>query len=127
MRKKMSTAAKIRRMLAKGYEPKEVARRLDCPVQHVYTVRYHENKKLGIGALVTEKPAPIPMVGVVAPKKRGRPRKVKEAVPYARPEDPHYAPTDTSDREKVAGTGPVAIPTKPSMVQRVREWFASWR
>lgn len=128
MRKKMSTAAKIRRMLAKGYEPKEIARRLDCPVQQIYTVRYHENRKMGIGALVTETPAPIPVVGVATPKKRGRPR--KETV-------------DTSDREKyVVGTPlldaaiafppsqapmPVVIPTKPSMAQRVKEWFASWR
>lgn len=111
MRKKMTTAAKIRRMLAKGYEPKEIARRLDCPVQQVYTVRYHENRKMGIGALVTETPAPIPVVGVATPKKRGRPR--KETV-------------DTSDREKVEPVRvamPVVIPTKPSLWQRVKEMF----
>ncbi len=111
MRKKMSTAAKIRRMLAKGYEPKEIARRLDCPVQQVYTVRYHENRKMGIGALVTEKSAPIPVVGVATPKKRGRPR--KETV-------------DTSDVEKmepVRVAMPVVIPTKPSLWQRVKEMF----
>jgi hypothetical protein len=93
-------------------------------VQQVYTVRYHENRKMGIGALVTETPAPIPVVGVATPKKRGRPRKER---------------VDTSDREKyVVGTPlldaaiafppsqaptPVVIPTKPSLWQRVKEMF----
>ena len=111
MRKKMTTAAKIRRMLAKGYEPKEIARRLDCPVQQVYTVRYHENRKMGIGALVTETPAPIPVVGVATPKKRGRPRKA------ARQDD------SSAREEPVRVAMPVVIPTKPSLWQRVKEMF----
>ena len=119
--KKMTTAAKIRRMLAKGYEPKEIARRLDCTVQQVYTERYKETRRMGIGTLVTEEPKAIPVVGVATPRKRGRPRKVQPQ-------------QDSSSQEErveveVASTAPVpvVIQTKPSMVQRVKEWFASWR
>jgi hypothetical protein len=115
-------------MLDKGYEPLEIARRLKCDVQRVHTVRYLDRKKAGIGALVTETPAPIPVVGVATPKKRGRPRKV--VIPTLQ--------QDSSSREKsvlaevtpaqrVHAAHPTVIYTKPTMVQRVREWFASWR
>lgn len=133
MRKKMTLAARIRRMLAKGYEPQDIARRLDCDVQRVHTVRYLERKKAGIGALVTETPKPIPVVGVATPKKRGRPRKVLPKEDSSAPEKYTFgtplldAMVQTTPAQRVHAAHPTVIYTKPSMVQRVKEWFASWR
>lgn len=132
MAKKMTLAARIRRMLDKGYEPLEIARRLKCDVQRVHTVRYLEKKKAGIGALVTETPTPIPVVGVATPKKRGRPRKVLPKEDSSSPERYEFG-TPLLDAVrggfiKPPGTPiPVVIPTKPTLVQRVKGWFASWR
>lgn len=50
-RKKPSRAAKVRAMLNKGMTPKEVADLLGIKRQVVYTIRYMDNKKKGIGAL----------------------------------------------------------------------------
>lgn len=126
MRKKMTLAAKIRRMLAKGYEPQDIARRLDCDVSRVHTVRYLEKKKDGIGALVTETPKPIPVVGVATPKKRGRPRKVQPQQDSSSQEERSVL-TEVTPAQRVHAAHPTIIYTKPSMVQRVKEWFASWR
>lgn len=136
MRKKMTLAARIRRMLAKGYEPTDIARRLDCDVQRVHTVRYLDRKKAGIGALVTETPKPIPVVGVATPKKRGRPRKVLPKEDSSAPEKYTFgtplldamAPlVQTTPAQRVHAAHPSVIPTKPTLVQRVKGWFASWR
>lgn len=133
MAKKMTLAARIRRMLDKGYEPLEIARRLKCDVQRVHTVRYLDRKKAGIGALVTETPAPIPVVGVATPKKRGRPRKVLPKEDSSSPEKYEFntalldAMTQTTPAQRVHAAHPTVIYTKPSMIQRVKGWFASWR
>ena len=129
MRKKMTLAAKIRRMLAKGYEPADIARRLDCDVQRVHTVRYLERKKAGIGALITETPKPIPVVGVATPKKRGRPRKVVAPTPQqdSSSQEERSVLTEVTPAQRTHAAHPTIIYTKPSMVQRVKGWFASWR
>lgn len=125
MRKKMTLAAKIRRMLAKGYEPTDIARRLDCDVQRVHTVRYLEKKKGGIGSLPEAKAVPTPAVGVATPKKRGRPRKVLPKEDSSSPEKSVLVTVTPAQR--VHAAHPTVIYTKPTLVQRVKGWFASWR
>lgn len=125
MAKKMTLAAKIRRMLAKGYEPTDIARRLDCDVQRVHTVRYLEKKKMGVASLPEAKAVPTPAVGVATPKKRGRPPKVLPKEDSSSPEKSVLVTVTPAQR--VHAAHPTVIYTKPTMVQRVREWFASWR
>lgn len=133
MRKKMTLAARIRRMLAKGYEPAEVARRLDCDVQRVHTVRYLERKKMGVATLPQAVVVPTPAVGVATPKKRGRPRKVLPKEDSSAPEKYEFgtpllnAMLQTTPAQRVHAAHPSVIPTKPTLVQRVKGWFASWR
>ena len=125
MRKKMTLAAKIRRMLAKGYEPTDIARRLDCDVQRVHTVRYMEKKKLGVASLPEAKALPTPAVGVATPKKRGRPRKVLPKEDSSSPEKSVLVTVTPAQR--VHAAHPTVIYTKPTLAQRVKGWFASWR
>lgn len=132
MRKKMTLAAKIRRMLDKGYEPQEIARRLDCDVSRVHTVRYLERKKMGVATLPEAIAAPTPAVGVATPKKRGRPRKTLPKEDSSSPEKYEFgtplldamAPLRSAQPGAVT---PVVIYTKPTLMQRVKGWFASWR
>lgn len=125
MAKKMTLAAKIRRMLDKGYEPLEIARRLKCDVQRVHTVRYLEKKKMGVASLPEAKAVPTPAVGVATPKKRGRPRKTLPKEDSSSPEKSVL--TEVTPAQRVHAAHPTVIYTKPSMVQRVKGWFASWR
>lgn len=133
MRKKMTLAAKIRRMLDKGYEPQDIARRLDCDVQRVHTVRYLERKKAGVASLPEAKVTPTPAVGVATPRKRGRPRKVLPKEDSSSPEKYEFgtplldAMIQTTPAQRVHAAHPSIIPTKPTLVQRVKGWFASWR
>lgn len=65
MRKKMSTAAKVRRMIEKGYTTKDIAEKLKVKPQVVYNIRYQVNKERGLGAI--GKPAPTPADGIGTP------------------------------------------------------------
>lgn len=51
MRKKISTAEKIRRMINQGYTNKEILQKLRTTPQAVYNMRYRVNKAQGLGAL----------------------------------------------------------------------------
>ena len=125
MRKKMTLAAKIRRMLDKGYEPLEIARRLKCDVQRVHTVRYLDKKKVGVATLPEAIAAPTPAVGVATPKKRGRPRKVLPKEDSSSQEKSVL--TTVTPAQRVHAAHATIIYTKPTLVQRVKGWFASWR
>lgn len=111
----------------------EIARRLKCDVQRVHTVRYLERKKMGVASLPEAVAVPTPAVGVATPKKRGRPRKVLPKEDSSSPEKYEFntalldAMTQTTPAQKVHAAHPTVIYTKPSMIQRVKGWFASWR
>lgn len=79
MAKKLSRAAKVRKLLSEGMKPKDVALKLGVSPQSVYTIRYLANKKQGVGAL----PKPEINDGGIAtvPRKRGRPAKNVIVVP----------------------------------------------
>lgn len=132
MAKKLSMAKKIRRMLDKGYAPKEISTRLGCTAQQVYNIRWYDNKVKGIGSLPAAASAVASVPAPAAPKRpRGRPR--KNPLPATTPAT--TATIDTSDIRIATPTpGSVTympaqpIPTQRSLWQRVKERVASvWR
>lgn len=60
-----SKSQRIRELLNTGMTAKQIATKVKCDPQLVYTVRWHANKKAGIAALE------------VAPARKGRPPKAK--------------------------------------------------
>lgn len=70
MKRDMSTSAKVRRLIDKGYTNKAIVEKLGCKPQAVYNIRYQVNKERGLGAI--GKPAPTPAEGIGAPPKRTR-------------------------------------------------------
>lgn len=112
MARKLPMTRKIRRLLDKGYSPKEIALRLGCTAQQVYNVRWYDNRQKGIGSLPEATPA-------VTLRNRGRPRKpaanTDTSAHRSAPPAPSYAPARP-------------IPTQPSLWQRVKERMVSvWR
>ena len=71
MRKKPSTAQRIRSMIDKGHNNKAIIEKLKCKPQAVYNIRYQLNKQRGLGSIGT---LPQPTDGIGAPPK---PRKRK--------------------------------------------------
>ena len=71
MSKKLSRAGKVRKLLAEGKTPREIATQMKITPQAVYNIRYQMNKKGGLGALK-------PMI--TAPKNK-RVSKVAEDAP----------------------------------------------
>lgn len=115
MARKLPMTKKIRRMLDKGYTPKEIVLRLGCTAQQVYNVRWYDNRQKGIGSLPEAAPA------VTLRRSRGRPRKEKVLV---------AAPIviDTSAPPTPSYTPAKPIPTHRSLWQRVKERMVSvWR
>lgn len=70
MKRKLSTAEKVRRMIDQGHTNKAIIEKLGCKPQAVYNIRYQVNKERGLGAI--GKPAPTPAEGIGAPPKRTR-------------------------------------------------------
>ena len=74
MKRKLSTAGKIRRMIDQGHTNKAIIEKLGIKPQAVYNIRYQINKARGLGAIGT--PTPVPVEGIGAPPKK-RTRKVR--------------------------------------------------
>ena len=72
--KKTSITQRIIKMLEEGRSPKYIAERVGVDRQRVYSVKYMENKKKGLGALGKSTPKPTAGVGT-PPKKRKYVRK----------------------------------------------------
>ena len=109
MRKQITTTEKIRRLLAKGDTPKEIAKKLGVATQYVYNVQYAERKKQGLGAIA--KAPKAPKVGIGAPpKKRGRPAKPKAELASPSP-DILAMPKQTPTWPVPTPTDAVALPT----------------
>jgi hypothetical protein len=66
MRKKPSTAQRIRSMIDKGHNNKAIIEKLKCKPQAVYNIRYQLNKQRGLGSIGT---LPKPTDGIGAPPK----------------------------------------------------------
>jgi len=70
MKRKLSTAEKVRRMIDQGHTNKAIIEKLGIKPQAVYNIRYQINKERGLGAI--GKPTPAPAEGIGAPPKRKR-------------------------------------------------------
>lgn len=68
MKRKLSTAEKVRRMIDQGHTNKAIIEKLGIKPQVVYNIRYQINKARGLGAIGT--PAPTPVAGIGAPPKK---------------------------------------------------------
>ncbi len=106
-RRKASMASKIRRMLAQGMTPKEIATKLRIDAQRVYYVRYQDNKKLGLGSL------PPITTPIVTPTPE----------PVAPPPAVFVADTSCSRYLPDLPTPP----EQPTLWQRVKGWVSAWR
>jgi hypothetical protein len=74
MKRKLSTAEKVRRMIDQGHTNKAIIEKLGIKPQAVYNIRYQINKARGLGAIGT--PAPTPVAGIGTPPRRRYTRKV---------------------------------------------------
>ena len=70
MKRKLSTAEKVRRMIDQGHTNKAIIDKLGIKPQVVYNMRYQINKARGLGAI--GQAAPTPVEGIGAPPKRTR-------------------------------------------------------
>lgn len=68
--KKMSTYAKVRKMVKEGHTTKEIVKKLGVTPQSVYNARYQLNKNKGIGSFGVT--TPNPASGIGKPSRRGR-------------------------------------------------------
>lgn len=73
MRKKTSTAQRIRSLIDSGYNNKAIIEKLKCKPQAVYNIRYQLNKERGLGSIGA---LPNPTNGIGAPPKK-RTRKIR--------------------------------------------------
>jgi len=101
-RKKPSRASKVRAMLNKGMTPKEVADLLGIKRQVVYTIRYIDNKKKGIGAL--PKPEVITEGIAAVRRKTTRPRRQPIVVPPEMPKPGEFIRVSEMEREAKEST-----------------------
>ena len=134
MKRKLSTAGKIRRMIDQGHTNKAIIEKLGIKPQAVYNIRYQINKARGLGAIGT--PTPVPVEGIGAPPKK-RTRKVRagtginpsaNAVPILKPTKPYEPmPGEWVDRAPVKAEGepvyPITMIEKPTLWERVKGWF----
>jgi hypothetical protein len=98
--KRQNKAKQVRRLLAKGLTPKEIATKINVSPNYVYTIRWHANKTAGIASL--------------------KKHKVEETlgtdqIPYVQPADP---PQNAYAYKEVSPFPPI----KPTFWQRVRDF-----
>ena len=128
MRKKLSTAEKVRRLIDQGHTNKAIIEKLGVKPQVVYNMRYQINKARGLGAI--GKATPHPVEGIGAPPKRTR--KVKPAgtgispsandVPILKPTKP-YAPMQGEWVDRHEPALPITMIEPPTLWQRIKGWF----
>jgi hypothetical protein len=134
MRKRVSLAQKVRKMIERGHTTKEIVAKLQCKPQTVYQIRYNLNKAKGLGAIGT--PAPVPTAGIGAPPKKST-RKVRAGtgIKDASPTPGSWREITTDElfakRDQIVttprGEGLVPLPItmieKPTLWQRVVGFF----
>ena len=127
MNKQISTTQRIRTLIDKGYNNKDIIAKLKCKPQAVYNIRYQLNKERGLGS-IGELPKPTDGIGA-PPKKRTRRVKAGELASLP-PTPPEPTITTASGEAYVLRPYPLnsygeitMIEPKPTLWQRVKEWF----
>lgn len=124
MRKKLSTAEKVRRMIDQGHTNKAIIEKLGIKPQAVYNIRYQINKARGLGAIGA--PAPTPADGIGAPPpKRKYTRRVQAGTGIQPPvptivEPPSLHPAMTEPLVRVEPYMPITMIERPSLWQRIK-------
>lgn len=127
MRKRVSLAQKVRKMIERGHTTKEIVAKLQCKPQTVYQIRYNLNKAKGLGAIGT--PAPVPTAGIGAPPKKST-RKVRAGtgIKDASPTPGSWREITTDElfarpEPKPFEVMPITMIEKPTLWQRIKGLF----
>jgi hypothetical protein len=104
-RKRASKSKQIRRLLAKGLTPKEIAAKVGVNVNHVYHVRWYDNNKAGIASLRKHKVTQT--LGT-------------DQIPYVSPVAEAHTPSSPT---YVFAPRVIHTPIAPTFWQRVRSLF----
>lgn len=121
MNKKPSTAQRIRTLIHKGYNNKDIIAKLQCKPQAVYNIRYQMNKERGLGSIGA---LPKPTDGIGVPPKRKYTRRVKAGELASLPPSGEWV-----DRVPVKAEGqpvaymPITMIETPTLWERVKGWF----
>jgi hypothetical protein len=124
MRTKINTSQRIRALIDKGYNNKDIITKLHCKPQAVYNVRYQLNKARGLGSIGS---LPTPTNGIGAPPKRKYTRKVRAGTGIV--SAPPVLQNVTWQQAPVKREGepvdymPITMIEKPTLWQRVKGWF----
>ena len=130
MNKQISTTQRIRTLIDKGYNNKDIIAKLKCKPQAVYNIRYQINKARGLGS-IGELPNPTNGIGV-PPKKRTRKIRAGElaSLPEMSPERKRelsqaLVAETLRHHPEFADKPPFAITMieKPTLWERVKGWF----
>ena len=119
---KQSTSQRIRALIDKGYNNKDIIAKLKCKPQAVYNIRYQLNKERGLGSIGA---LPKPTDGIGAPPKRKYTRRVRGGKLASLPPAPHEfgsAPIK-AEGQPVAYMPITMVEPKPTLWERVKGWF----
>ncbi len=125
MRKKTSTAQRIRSLIDSGYNNKAIIEKLKCKPQAVYNIRYQLNKERGLGSIGA---LPNPVSGIGAPPKK-RTRKVRAGTGIVSDPKPVINPAQNAyqfapvKREGEPVYMPITMIEKPTLWERIKGWF----
>lgn len=129
MKRKLSVAEKVRRLIDQGHTNKAIVDKLNIKPQVVYNIRYQVNKARGLGAIGKTTPPPADGIGV--PPKRKYVRKVKAGTGIKDIPAPTLLmnPTPLTELQSaplhVEGrpVHRITMIEPPSLWQRIKEWL----
>ena len=123
MSKQISTTQRIRTLIDKGYNNKDIIAKLKCKPQAVYNIRYQLNKERGLGSIGE---LPKPTEGIGAPPKK-RTRKIRAGTGIALDAKPLINPAQNAwQAAPVKREGEPVFPitmVEPTLWQRIKGWF----
>jgi hypothetical protein len=125
MNKQTNTSQRIRALIDKGYNNKDIIAKLKCKPQAVYNIRYQLNKERGLGSIGA---LPKPTDGIGAPPKRGYTRKIKAGTGIALDPKPVVNPAMNAYQfapiPKLTPMPEMQITmVEPTLWQRIKGWF----
>ena len=120
MKTKTSMTQRIRALIDKGYNNKDIIAKLQCKPQAVYNIRYQLNKERGLGSIGE---LPKPTDGIGQPPKRKYTRKIKAGELASVPPSGEWVDRAPVKAEGTFGYMPITMVEPPTLWQRVKGWF----
>jgi len=129
MKRKLSMAEKVRRLIDQGYTNKAIIEKLGIKPRVVYNMRYQLNKARGLGAIGQVTPTPTEGIGA-PPKKRKYTRRLPAGTGINPPDPALVGPpivTTPNGEGLVPKPGefkelPITM-EQPTLWQRIKGWF----